>query len=139
MIDFDAKALREQREQMRAWADTKERHGKYRKAFVRSMRASLKHWRIRLAAGRARLYPLALALAICLVPGCTDAQLSDTLHVVKDAVKWSCPVAATLCAKDDDVACAVIAAVCGIAQPLLDATVTEATSGGEDGVISEEP
>lgn len=47
---WEVLALRERREQMRAWAEAKERRGKYRKAFRRSMRASSRHWQIKRAA-----------------------------------------------------------------------------------------
>lgn len=45
---FDNRSLRETRESRRTWADAKERRGKYRKSFRRSMQARIRHWRLKL-------------------------------------------------------------------------------------------
>lgn len=77
---------------------------------------------------------LALALGASTLSGCTAAQLRDVVSIAKPIVKWSCGIAGALCGKDDAEACAVLATVCGIADPLLDALPIEPapTSGGED-------
>lgn len=86
---------------------------------------------------RARATPVAMllvALGTSTLSGCTPSQWSDAMHVIKPAGKWSCALANALCVKgSDDAACAVIASVCGIVEPLLDAVPeTLPTSGGED-------
>lgn len=81
---------------------------------------------------RARGLPPAVVLLVALAlgtSGCTQAQFADALAIVKPATKWTCAIANALCVKgNDDVACGVIAGVCGVVEPLL-----EETSGGEEG------
>jgi len=84
--------------------------------------------------------PVVLALALCLVPGCTDAQGRAAIDTIKTAIPWVCGGAKKICeALGDAEACAAIALVCDVGETVI-GTVPPATSGGEsDGVISEEP
>lgn len=90
---------------------------------------------------RARGLPPALVLLLALgasVSGCTDAQWAETLHVVKPIVKWTCGIAGALCGKDDAEACAVLAGVCGLAGPIVDALPEPAVSAEPHDLDAEE-
>jgi hypothetical protein len=86
------------------------------------------------AAAQAATMLLVLFLAMS-TSGCTPSQWIDAMHVIKPVSKFTCALANALCVKgSDDVACAAIAATCGIVEPLLDAvpTTLPATSGDEE-------
>lgn len=76
---------------------------------------------------------LAFAAGCSLLSGCTPSQWSDAAHIAKPVLKWSCALANALCVKgSDDVACGIVAAGCGLAEPLLEAAAAQIpTSGGE--------